>query len=260
MENRILKPISIKLDKGSGVVLEDTDSTEELSLIPGVVFGNEHYGFILITNNNGKQREIVYQTECRIDAVGIESGVLKVFEEGKRDCWRFDLKGNLEKSLYNAPVEEKQDLYGIVSDNHNMFLGEPIVKNPISLKIDRKVPERSVILSDDGEEADLPLYPGAMIGGEHYGFILVSDSDKGQKEVIYPTQNKIEAIGCDTCYCNIIKVYEQGKYFPWEFTNEGKLEKEASYNPYSRKDKKFVKEAFTTSIEESVGFNVKVRK
>ena len=266
MENKILNPISIKLDKGSGVVLEDKDSKQELSLVPGVVFGNEHYGFILITNNNGKQKEIVYQTQCRIDAVGIKDGVLRIFEEGKKDSWRFDLKGNMEKSLYNAPIKDNSDLYDTVADNHNMFLGEPIIKNPISLKIDRRVPERSVILSDDGDEANLTLYPGAMIGGEHYGFILVIDdviidNKRVQKEIIYPTQNRIEAIGSEKHEFDDIKVFEQGKYNPWRFSYKGIFKEEASYSPYSRMDKEFIHKVFNTSIGDAKEkYNIKVRK
>lgn len=265
MENKILNPISIKLDKGSGVVLEDTDSTEELSLIPGVMFGNEHYGFILITNNNGKQREIVYQTQCRIDAVGIVGGVLKIFEEGKKGHWKFDLKGNLKKSLYNVPLEENPDLYDIASDNYSMLMGEPIVKNPISLKIPND-PRYSLILSDDSCKEDYPLYPGTMIGGEHYGFILVIDdviidNKRVQKEIIYPTQNRIEAIGSEKHEFDDIKVFEQGKYNPWRFSYKGIFKEEASYSPYSRMDKEFIHKVFNTNIEDAKGkYNIKVRK
>ena len=82
LEAKMQDPICIKIGKDSNVILADKENKEEHPLVPGAMFGGEHFGFIIISDNNGKQRECFYPTQCRIEAIGIEGGVLKIFEEG----------------------------------------------------------------------------------------------------------------------------------------------------------------------------------
>ena len=89
LEAKISDPVCIRLGKDSNFIMADENNKEAHPLVPGAMFGGEHYGFVLIVDYNGKQREIVYPTQCRIDAVGIEGGHLKLFEEGKKFAWRF---------------------------------------------------------------------------------------------------------------------------------------------------------------------------
>ena len=96
LEVKMQNPICIKLGKNSNVILADENRKEEYPLVPGAMFGGEHYGFIIISDCNGKQRECFYPTQCRIEAIGIEGDVLKIFEEGKDYSWVFTYDGKLK--------------------------------------------------------------------------------------------------------------------------------------------------------------------
>ena len=137
---------------------------------------------------------------------------------------------------------------------------EPILKNPLSVKISKN-PEESEVLKDETIKEDYPLYPGVVLETEHYGFILIIDTDEGQREVHYPTQNRIDAIGIEGNAFGDIKVFESGKYHPWLFSNDGKFKQEASFNPHSRKDRDFIEEVYSTDMEDAVNrFALKTRK
>lgn len=243
LEAKILNPVSIRLGKNYNIIMEDEKTHKEYPLIPGVMFGGEHYGFVLITEHNGKQRETVYPTQCKIQAIGINGGILKVFEDGKKLSWRFDKTGKLEHSTFDDFTDEFRSNFDIIVENYDMFMGEPTLMNPLNIKISRN-PEESVILKDENIKEDYPLYPGVMLGNVHYGFILIIDTDKGQKEVVYPTQNRIDAVGIEGNIYGDLKVFENGKYHPWLFGYDGKFKKEASYNQYSRRDKAFVEDCY----------------
>ena len=267
LEAKIQNPICIKLGKNSNVILADEDCKEEYPLIPGALVGGEHYGFIIISDCNGKQRESFYPTQCRIEAIGIEGGVLKVFEEGKKFSWQFTKTGILEHSVFDDFTDEFRKKFDIIVENYNMFMGEPRLENPLRVQISLD-PEKSMILHDEIIKKDYPLYPGVMLGTIHYGFILIFDTEHGKKEVVYPTQNRIDAIGMedDHCddedeYCKVLKVFENGKYHPWVFTYNGKFKKQASYNQYSRRDKKFVEEVYglNESRDQDI-FNLQLKK
>ena len=230
IEAKIENPVCIRLGDTENVILADEVNKQNNPLVPGVMFGGTHYGFVLITDINGKQKEMVYPTQCRIDAVSIEGGVLKVFEEGKKTSWRFSKSGKLEHSIFGEFTDEYRSKFNTIVEHYDMFMGEPVLKNPLCVKIARN-PEESVILKDELVQQDYPLYPGVMLGDEHYGFVLIIDTDKGQKEVYYPTQNRIDAIGIEGNEFGDLKVFENGKYHSWLFTYNGKFKEEASYNP-----------------------------
>lgn len=243
IEAKIQDPICIKIGTESNVILKDEKCMKEHPLVPGAMFGGEHYGIIIISDNNGKQKESFYPTQCRIEAIGIDNEILRVFEEGKKTCWKFNKMGQLEYSPFGDFNDEFRKKIDIIVENYDMFMGEPKLENPLKVKISKK-PEQSMILKDEYVIKDYSLCPGAIIGTVHYGFILIFDTENGEKEVVYPTQNRIDAIGIEgNCY-NDLKVFENGKYNPWVFTFDGKFKKQASYNQYSKKDKEFVEEVY----------------
>lgn len=259
IEAKIQDPISIKLSKDSKVILGDKFSDKDYPLVPGAMINGSHYGFILIVDYNGKQTEYVYPTQCKIDAIGMENGFLKVFENGKKLSWLFDKVGVLKHSPHNDFTDEFKSKVDVVIKNVDIFTEEPIVKNPISIKISRK-PEESMILKDEVIGEDYPLFPGAMIGTENYGFVLIIDTDKGQKEVVYPTQNRIQALGMKEWYGDI-EIHEEGKYHPWLFTYEGKFKEKASYNEHSRRDRAFIEDCYgLNSSEVEEYFTVQKKK
>lgn len=259
IEARIIDPICIRLGKDTNFIMADEKNEKNHPLEPGVVCSGENYGFVLITDHNGVQKETVYATQCRIQGIGIDSsGFLRVFEESKKIPWIFSKDGKLEQSTFDQFTDEFNAADFIIQ-NYDIFVkkpnagnpipdladehnGEPSFINPIKIRITRN-PEKSVILKDENIKDDYPLYPGAVIGDIHYGFVLIIDTEKGQKEVTYFTQNRIDAVGIEESICGDLKIYERGKYHPWVFTYDGNFKKEASYNPYSRKDKEFVIES-----------------
>lgn len=243
LESKMQNPICIKIGKDSNVILVDEENKKEHPLVPGVMFGGEHFGFVIISDNNRNQREYFYPTQCKIEAIGIEDGVLKIFEEGKKLSWRFNKKGKLEYSAFGDFTDEFRRKFDTIVENYDMFIKEPKLENPVRVKISLN-PEESMILQDEIVKKDYPLCPGVMLGTLHYGFILMFDTEYGKKEVVYPTQNRIDAIGIEGHYNNDLKVFEKGKYHPWVFTFDGKFKKQASYNQYSKRDKKFVEEVY----------------
>lgn len=244
IEPKILNPICIRLDKKSSALMTDEKNYE---LGTGVMFSNEHYGLNLIINHNGIQREIVYPTQNKIAAVGVENNVLRIFEYGKKFPWCFDKAGKLKKSTFNEFTDKFIDEFNsevyIVDANPNMFIGEGTLVNPIRIKISRN-PKESTILKDGNIKENYPLYPGVILGTIHYGFILIIDTEKGQKEVVYPTQNRIDAVGIEGDVLGDLKIFENGKYYPWLFSYDGKLKKDSSYNPYSRRDVAFIEDCY----------------
>lgn len=261
IEAKIENPICIRLGDTENVILSDGINKQNNPLVPGVMFSGNRYGFVLIIDKSGRQKEVVYPTQCRIDAVGIENGVLKIFEEGKKNSWRFSKSGKLEHSILGEFTDEYRSKFNIKLENNDMFSGKPILKNPLCIKISENL-EKSVILKDETIQQDYPLlYPGVMLGTEHYGFVLILDTNDAKKEIHYPTQNRIDAISIEEDEFGDLKVFENGKYNPWLFSYDGKFKQEASYNPYSRRDKAFVEEQYGLNIEDTVDhFNLKIKK
>lgn len=257
IESKIENPICIRIGITENVILSKDGNEPNVPLNPGAMFDGDHYGFVLITDANGKQKERVYPTQCSINAVDIKNGFLRVFEVGKELPWTFNRSGKVEHSPFGEFTFEYRSELDIPKD---MPMEEPILKNPLSVKISKN-PEESVILKDETIKEDYPLYPGVVLETEHYGFILIIDTDEGQREVYYPTQNRIDAIGIEGNAFGDIKVFESGKYHPWLFSNDGEFKQEASFNPHSRKDRDFIEEVYSTDMEDAVNrFALKTRK
>lgn len=255
LDMKILNPINIKLGKDSNVILADNKEKKDLPLEPGALFEGEHYGFVLISDYNGKQTETVYATQCKLEAVCIEGGDLKIFEEGKKVPWRFDKTGKLKNSILDEFTDDfKRKIDDFIVESV-MNMENPVLLNPIRINI-AKSPEQSVILKDERIKKDYSLYPGLVLGNVHFGFILVVNTEEGEKEIAYPTQNRITAIGCEHSFFDDLRIFEDGKYHPWLFSHDGKLKKEAAYNPYSRRDEAFIQEHFGSS-EKALGYVIK---
>ena len=256
IENKIKDPICIRFGGTDNVILADDENKPDIPLDPGAMICDNRYGFVLITDVDGKQKEMVYPTQCRVNAIGVAGDVLNVYEEGKKRPWIFNKFGKLEHS----PFGEFTDFIDISKIDSNipkdMPMEDSIFKNPISIKISKNSKKR-IIIQD--EIIPYPLYPGVLFETEHYGFILIIDTDEVQREVWYPTQNRI--IGIEENMFNDIMIYENGKYHPWHFSDNGEFKEEASYNPYSRKDQEFVKETYGVDIEDVADdFALKMKK
>ena len=198
---------------------------------------------------NGRQTEKYYKSKCRIFGAQIINNSLCVYESGTKDYWKFSKTGKLEHMPEGSKVSTGED---IVYENVAALIG-PKVLNPIRIRV-AKNPKDSVILSDNNDGKDTPICPGAMFGGERYGFILSIETNDGIKKMEYPTQNKITAIGAeyvgDEYYGDAdIKVYEDGKHFPWVITSTGKFKSKSAYYEISRKDKAFVVDSYKQSAD-----------
>ena len=104
------------------IIMADRNNKEVRSLEPGVMFGGEHYGFVLIIDYNGRQKEIVYSTQCKIEGVGIEYGCLKIFEEGKKTTWVFDKSGKLQQSAFDEFTDEFRSKIDTIVENNDMVM------------------------------------------------------------------------------------------------------------------------------------------
>ena len=231
--------VNEKVNKGNNCKIEH-------QLTQAVMFEGNHYGFVLIIDNKIVQREYVYQTQCKIQAIGMENGFLKIFEEGKKSPWVFNKNGKLENSAFGELVDELRDCFNTIVENYDIFTAEPIVKNPIKINIDRYL-RNCVIQNDEFIDKDYPLYPGLVLGTEHYGFIFVIENEDGlKKEIIYPTNNKIDAIGMEYSDMDDIKIYR------------GVFKKKATHNPYSKRDQAFVEKSYDLEgVNPEDGFCIK---
>lgn len=242
-EAKIKNPIIIRLGSFENVVVPDKTCNKLFPLKDGLVFGGEHYGFVLIVDTKGKQTEEYYKSKRRIFGTGLSESGLHIYEEGNGDYWLFSKDGNLEHMPADSKVASTMD---IVCNNIDILIGRKLL-NPICIRV-AKDPKDSVILSDNNEGKDTPICPGAMFGGERYGFILLIETKDGIKKVEYPTQNRITAIGAEDVDDDI-KVYEEGKYMSWVFDKNGKFKRKSSYYKFSLKDRSFIENSYEQSAD-----------
>ena len=90
--SKILNPICIRLDNYFDILLKNIEGYSSCSLMPGIMVGGEHYGFVVISS---KQKETVYSTSNKISSIGVENNKLQIFEDKKKVSWLFDLNGKL---------------------------------------------------------------------------------------------------------------------------------------------------------------------
>lgn len=105
------------------------------------------------------------------------------------------------------------------------------IKNPIIMKLSHL---GNVILPSNGVNETHPLEPGAVIGDEHYGFIVIVDKNNHQSHHIYLTDYPLEAVGIveNLDSKKELRIFEKNKN-PWCFNLQGDLvvgqEPEISY-------------------------------
>ena len=131
IEFKMEKPVVIKLGKNYDVILEDAACNKCYPIDPGCAFAEGHYGFIIITNKDGKQEKKEYPTHTSIYGVQLDEATnqLIVYEDGQYITWRFSRDGELiQRSKFLAtwaPDREKAfEEFGITpSGNPEFFAG-----------------------------------------------------------------------------------------------------------------------------------------
>ncbi len=241
IEAEIKNPIKIRLKKDKTVVLVNAKEVSEYPLEPGIMFSEEHYGFIIIVDHNNRQTEITYKTQCRVQGAAIVRGKLKVFEENKKHPWIINQKtGKSEVSAFNSFTPEGLDNIIRESELDTAPYEKPVFNNPLIIEFDTQDPTNSKIVVAESKEV-ITLNKGVVLGNPHYGFSLSIKTAKEVQTLSYPTANRIDAIGQEEGEnANIeLKIYEEGKYHPWIFTAKDFLVEEAHYNEYSRRDQEY---------------------
>ena len=121
---------------------------------------------------------------------------------------------------------------------------EAKMENPITLKLSSK---ENVFIS--GEEK-LPLENGVVFGEDHYGFkIIVVESDGKEVSMSYPTQCRIYGTQITHGELNI---FEDHKYIPWTFTQEGKLLKNAIFSGLKMDERAYIAETYSVRTKEQL--------
>lgn len=258
---KVKDPISIFLGKKEQKLIFGKDGKDIYPLDPGIVLGEVHYGFIIITENGSVQKEQLYPTECNISAIGIQGGEVLIYEEGKKLGWTFTKKGVLCRSIIGEEVSESyfksEPFIEMASSKIAAINGQPIVKNPVRIEVDSTAYDSNIVVYDqelkeercpfyqeikqEKGEKKYPVYPGVVLGTEHYGFTIVMKTGEIIKEKTYPTQNPIYGIATQG-YAEEIQIFEEEKYHPWKISKEGEMQGEAHYEPCSRRDMAYMEE------------------
>lgn len=131
LEYKMEKPIVIKLGKNYDVILEDSSCDTQYPIARGCVFAEGHYGFIIITNKDGKQEKKEYPTLTSIYGVqlDIDTNLLVVYEDGAYIPWKFKRDGQLvHGSKFMATLhsdrEKAFNQFGVTPEsNPELFAG-----------------------------------------------------------------------------------------------------------------------------------------
>ena len=113
---------------------------------------------------------------------------------------------------------------------------EPQIIKPLNFRLSH---HGYTILGDGKVIKNIPLTPGAMLGGDHYGFTLIIDHNGKQYEITYPTQGRVIAVEIKN---NILLIYEEGKYSCWQIDMHGNVIKSAQFLNISEKDIDYLSE------------------
>jgi hypothetical protein len=131
IEFKMEKPVVIKLGKNYDVILEDASCDTQYPIARGCVVAEGHYGFIIITNKDGKQEKKEYPTLTSIYGVqlDIDTNLLVVYEDGQYVPWKFKRDGELvQRSQFMATLhsdrEKALNQFGITPEsNPELFAG-----------------------------------------------------------------------------------------------------------------------------------------
>lgn len=222
IEEQIKNPITIKITKEENSIYVDGIRTP---LLPNVIFEDEHYGFNLVTEENGVLLESIYPTQCSLLSVRVENNSIEILECNKNSCWKFTKSGKLLQSSHN----DFNDTYSKESSKEVIHYEEPILKSPLVIKLSND-PKKCLILDEYSKE-NMYIYPGKIMLNNHYGFILLIDN----KEVFYPTQNRIEQVIINDLEKKYLRIVEEGKQSHWLFELDGEL----LQSGYIKEDRKY---------------------
>lgn len=135
IEYKMEKPIVIKLGKNYDVILEDASCDTQYPLAPGCAVAEGHYGFIIITNKDGKQEKKEYPTLTSIYGVqlDIDTNLLVVYEDGQYVPWKFKRDGELvQRSQFMATLhsdrEKAFNQFGITPESNPEFFAGIVQK------------------------------------------------------------------------------------------------------------------------------------
>lgn len=95
---------------------------ERVDLNQGCLIGGDYYGFSIYNNKTKETRH--YPTQCRVQGAEFDKdeGVVKVYEEGKFNPWKFDIDGVLLQSATFNYLSRRDNQF--VSDNFNLQIPE----------------------------------------------------------------------------------------------------------------------------------------
>lgn len=238
---KILNPIYIRCGTVENVVIVTTPTIQKYPLVPGTMIGGEHYGFVLITDTNGKQKESLYPTKTRISGVDFFGGSLRIFEEKNEIPWKFSKDGKILHTLLEEFTQEYLSNFKIAIKKDTSVLNDYELKDPLKIKI-AKNPQENILLKNKQIKKNYPLYPGVILGTNHFGFILIFTKEERVQEVAYQTKNRINYIVREEKKFGDLKIFEEGKCCPWVFTYDGKLKQKSSYDVVSKKTQNFLEE------------------
>lgn len=117
---------------------------------------------------------------------------------------------------------------------------EAKIENPITLKLSE---EKNVLVYNG---AELSLETGAMFGEVHYVFNLEANG----KMKYYGTQCRIA--GVQFVEGNLC-IYENHKYIPWRFTQDGFLVNRAIFSNLKRNETDYLKQEY--GVEDQAGLD-----
>lgn len=256
-EEKFEHPIVIKINQNECTLLADDSYDNDFAVTEHwVMFKGQHYGFILIADNNGYQKEYYYSTENSIAYVGMRNNHLLIFEQNKPDCWDFDRSGKIVDKPTRMEDFEKAPFASMKTDEQEMIMNhfdnigpEAETNDPVTFLIKENI-EDCVLLANRVGQENTSLENGVMLGGQHYGFTLIIDRKNCNKEIHFSTQFRVQGmqfekrdirdISGEHIEETYIKIYEEGKQFSWMFTKYGKLVESAHFNRYSRRDVDFL--------------------
>lgn len=223
---KLNNPITIYLGRSNSERFIFINANEHLPLTPGVMFGGDYYGFRLIIDTGKMIIENTYKTTNKIKGVGIENRALKIFEEDKKGCWVFNLKGKLinslpeikefvnesdEEILYN-PINLVIDYTMSLKSRYSLFSSNNYVASVKVINTDKEnVMLSSSITENIHEETKMTKIDDAIVfGGNSYGFNLRLITVGNEQSVNIPTSKRIYGLEILKDE-NIIKIYEDGK-------------------------------------------------
>ena len=260
---QIIDPISIRMGDKENMFLAD-EINPDSPLSKGAMIGGEHYGFILIIDENGNQKEKVYQTQLRIEAAELNGDKLIIYEQDKKEPWVFSITGQLLNSADDKFTEEFVCSFIAQQRRPDLKVSEePIFLNPLLINVALDPKQSKIVFPKDDGDDTYPVNPGLILSGTHFGFTLRIASDKDKKNIVYKTQNSISSVGVadpNDKYSDIC-IYEEGKFHPWRFSYDGILQQKAMYEEASRRDHQFIQSSYGVTMQEAeTQYSIDVKK